>query len=247
LGAEEGIMTNIESFDGGSELLEKLRRDMAAYPERFQDKKTYVYIYDQFVRGVLTTGEAPPSSLPFADCGILGLLDVQTGTIENFWFEPGFDSNLITFIRANPLPDFGFSLSCFEMSFRYAERFLGARLPVILCEGVYLGDIWRGDYWSTIESLRHLDDRLFPEHYWLAVNGYIFDPTAAQWKSVPRKEWFEVTRRWSKSRVLKWLPYVERPENHGQGGSVEDWARRLREHLAATAAQQSFIFEGHSA
>ena len=60
------------------------------------------------------------------DCGILGLLTVQTGTIENFWFEPGFDSDLITFIRANPLHDA--NLSCFEMSFRYAERFLmGAR------------------------------------------------------------------------------------------------------------------------
>ena len=46
-------------------------------------------------------------------------LNVQTGAIENDWFEPGFDSNLISFIRANPLPDA--NLSCFEMSFRYAE------------------------------------------------------------------------------------------------------------------------------
>jgi len=76
---------------------------------------------------------------------------VQTGAIENFWFEPGFYPNLIAFIRANPLPDA--DLNCFGMSFRYAERFLAADLPVVLCEGVYLGDAWRGDYPSTIESL----------------------------------------------------------------------------------------------
>jgi hypothetical protein len=172
-----------------------------------------------------------------------GTESVQTGTIENFWFEPGFDANLIGFIRANPLPEA--NLSCFEMSFRYAERFFTTRLPVALYEGIYLGDIWRGDYWSTMESLRHLDDRLFPEHYWLVVDGHIFDPTAAQWKSVPRKEWFKLTKRWSKSRVLKWLPYVGHPENSGRGGSVEDWAKRLREHLAATAGQQSFAFDSH--
>jgi hypothetical protein len=147
---------------------------------------------------------------------------VQTGAIENFWFEPGFDSNLITFIRANPLTDA--NLSCFEMSFRYAERFFAAGLPVVLCEGIYLGDGWRGDYPSTIESLRHVED--FPEHYWLVVGGHIFDPTAAQWKSVPCKEWFKVTRRWSKPRVLKWLPHVERTESSGRGGSVVDWVRR---------------------
>jgi hypothetical protein len=60
-------MTNIESFEGGTKLLQKLRGDMEA---------------------------------------------------ENFWFEPGFDSNLVAFIRANPLPYAG--LSCFVMSFRYA-------------------------------------------------------------------------------------------------------------------------------
>ena len=118
------------------------------------------------------------------------------------------------------------------MSFRYAERFLTARVPVVLCEGIYLGDIWRGDNRSTIKSL--VEDRLFPEHYWLVVGGHIFDPTAAQWKSDPRKEWFKVTRRWSKSRVLEWLPYVERPTSDEEGGIVVDWARRLREHLAAT-------------
>ena len=155
---------------------------------------------------------------------------MQTGAIENFWFEPGFYPNLIAFIRANPLPDA--DLNCFGMSFRYAERFLAADLPVVLCEGVYLGDAWRGDYPSTIESLRHVEH--FPEHYWLVVSGHIFDPTAAQWKSDPRKEWFKVTRRWSKSRVLEWLPYVERPTSDEEGGIVVDWARRLREHLAAT-------------
>src|SRR5262245_43243349 len=124
---------------------------------------------------------------------------VQTGAIENFWFEPGFDSNLIKFIRANPLRDA--NLSCFEMSFRYAERFLTARVPVVLCEGIYLGEIRRDDYRSTIESLPYVEDRLFPEHYWLVVGGHIFDPTAAQWKSVPCKEWFKVTRRWSKASL----------------------------------------------
>jgi hypothetical protein len=123
-------------------LLLKLRGEMAADARRFHGKKTYVYIYGQCVRGLLTTADAPPYSLPTADCGLLGLLNVQTGAIENFWFERGFDSNLITFIRANPLPDA--NLSCFEMSFRYAERFLAAGLPVVLCEGVYLGDAWRG-------------------------------------------------------------------------------------------------------
>jgi hypothetical protein len=117
-------------------LLQKHRRDVEA---------------SGFVRAFLTTGGAPPSSLPIADCGILGLLDAQTGTIENFWFEPGFDANLIRFIRANPLPYA--DLNCFEMSFRYAERFLTAGLPVVLCEGIHLGDVWRGDYRSTIESL----------------------------------------------------------------------------------------------
>jgi len=128
-------MTNIESFEGGTELLQKLRGDLAADPRRFHDKKTYVYIYGD----LLTTADAPPSNLPTADCELLGLLNVQTGAIENFWFEPGFDSNLITFIRANPLPYA--DLCCFVMSFRYAERFLTARVPVVLCEGIYLGDI----------------------------------------------------------------------------------------------------------
>jgi len=232
-------MTNIESFEGGTELLQKLRGDLAADPRRFHDKKTYVYIYGD----LLTTADAPPSNLPTADCELLGLLNVQTGAIENFWFEPGFDSNLITFIRANPLPDA--DLCCFVMSFRYAERFLAARVPVVFCEGIYLGDIWRGDYWSTIESLQHVEDLLFPEHYWLVVDGHIFDPTAAQWKSDPRKEWFKVTRRWSKPRVLKWLPYVDRPERDEEGGSVVDWASRLQEYLAATTAQQSLTFDTH--
>ena len=236
-------MTNIESFEGGTELLQKLRGDMAADARRFHGKKTYVYRHGQCVRGFLTTADAPPSSLPTADCGILGLLNVQTGAIENFWFEPGFDSNLITFIRANPLPDA--DLCCFKMSFRYAERFLTARVPVVLCEGIYLGDIWRGDYRSTIESLPDVEDNLFPEHYWLVVGGHIFDPTAAQWKSVPCKEWFKVTRHWSKPRVLKWLQHVERPESHGEGGSVVDWARRLQEYFAAMAVQQSLTFDSH--
>src|SRR5579862_8681311 len=229
-------MPNIESFEGGTELLQELRGDMAADPRRFHRKKTYVYIYGQSVRGFLTTADAPPSSLPTADCELLGLLNVQTGAIENFWFEPGFNSNLIAFIHANPLPDA--DLNCFEMTFRYAERFLTARVPIVLCEGIYLGDIWRGDYRSTIESLPDVEDRLFPEHYWLVVGGKIFDPTAAQYKSVPCKEWFKVTRRWSKSRVLKRLPYVERPASDEEGGIVVDWARRLREHLAATEAKQ---------
>jgi hypothetical protein len=236
-------MTNIESFEGGTELLQKLRGDMAADPTRFHGKKTYVYRYGQCVRGFLTTADAPPSSLPTVDCRILGLLNVQTGAVENFWFEPGFDSNLITFIRANPLPDA--DLICFIMSFRYAARLLTARVPVVLCEGIYLGDIWRGDYRSTIESLSDVDDNFFPEHYWLVIGGHIFDPTAAQWKSVPCKEWFKVTRRWSRSRVLERLPYVGHPESSGRGGSVVDWARRLREHLDATPAQQSLTFDSH--
>ena len=98
---------------------------------------------------------------------------------------------------------------------------------------------------KSSESLPDVGVSLFPEHYWLVVDGHIFDPTAVQWKSDPRREWFKVTKYWSKARVLKELPDVERPESDGEGSCVADWARRLQEYLVATTAQQSLTFDSH--
>jgi 8-oxo-dGTP pyrophosphatase MutT (NUDIX family)/RNA:NAD 2'-phosphotransferase (TPT1/KptA family)/GNAT superfamily N-acetyltransferase len=120
---------------------------------------------------------------------------------EPFWFQPGFDPKIKAFILKNRFPNEG--ISCWDESYRWAEKLLRQGYDVDLYGGMYTGeedlplfpdDADNPDDW--------IDHGRMEGHTWLAVNGYIFDPTARQFNSEPDSDYYK-DDSWEDAEELK--------------------------------------------
>jgi hypothetical protein len=114
---------------------------------------------------------------------------------QDMWFEPSFNEKIKTFILENPpyrVSPNG-ELDCFTQSYIYCEMLLAVRRDLIIrvCEGLYLGD------------------GRPVEHFWLKINGHIFDPTSAQFLSRPRPEFYQCEASNDRRGILKMIPHVD--------------------------------------
>jgi hypothetical protein len=81
----------------------------------------------------------------------------------NFWFSPGFDSDIKNYILTNQFPNA--CLACQDEVYRWAKKLAKSGIESEIHHGFYYPN---GDYDS-------------PEgHSWLEIEGSIFDPTAGQ-------------------------------------------------------------------